>query len=46
MLLISVVIPCAWMIWLDKTTRDAGWGKIMEDPRIQALGEMPFDGKR
>ncbi len=36
----------SWMIWPDKTTRDVGWGKIMEDPRMQALGEMPFDGKR
>jgi uncharacterized protein YbaA (DUF1428 family) len=36
----------SWMIWPDKATRDTGWGKIMEDPRIAELGDMPFDGKR
>ena len=36
----------SWMVWPDKTTRDAGWSKIMEDPRMAELGDMPFDGKR
>lgn len=30
--------------WPDKATRDAGFAKMMEDPRMQ--GPMPFDGKR
>ena len=34
-------------VWPDKTTRDAAWTKLMEDPAIgEAMGEMPFDGKR
>lgn len=36
----------AWVEWPDKATRDAGMEKFMQDPRIQASGEMPFDGKR
>ena len=32
--------------WPDKATRDAGWGKIMEDDRMKPDGESPFDGKR
>jgi uncharacterized protein YbaA (DUF1428 family) len=31
--------------WPDKATRDAGWGKVMQDERMK--GEAPpFDGKR
>lgn len=30
--------------WPDKPTRDAGFEKMMADPRMQ--GPMPFDGKR
>ncbi|MEO0823325.1 MAG: DUF1428 domain-containing protein [Pseudomonadota bacterium] len=37
----------SWVIWPDKDTRDAGWGKIMEDPRMQPdANPMPFDGQR
>lgn len=36
----------SWMIWPDKATRDEGWRKIMDDPRMADMGEMPFDGKR
>ena len=32
--------------WPDKATRDAAWGKIMEDESLRPEGEMPFDGKR
>lgn len=33
--------------WPDKATRDAGWKKMMEDPRMQPdKDNMPFDGKR
>ncbi len=37
----------SWMTWPDKATRDAGWEKIMADPRMtpEAM-ETPFDGKR
>ncbi|MBN8501748.1 MAG: DUF1428 domain-containing protein [Sphingomonadales bacterium] len=30
--------------WPDKATRDAGFAKMMADPRMQE--PMPFDGKR
>ena len=36
----------AWITWPDKATRDAGMKRVMEDPRMQAGGDMPFDGKR
>lgn len=37
----------SWMIWPDKAARDAGWQKIMADPRMQSgQNPMPFDGAR
>ena len=37
----------SWIEWPDKATRDAGWGKMMADPDMQAdHANMPFDGKR
>ncbi|MFN0161247.1 MAG: DUF1428 domain-containing protein [Burkholderiales bacterium] len=37
----------SWIIWPTRAARDAGWEKIMADPRM-APGAMPlpFDGKR
>ncbi|WP_235506662.1 DUF1428 domain-containing protein [Altererythrobacter sp. Root672] len=35
----------SWIEWPDKDTRDAGWGKMMQDERMNGL-EQPFDGKR
>ena len=36
----------SWIEYPDKATRDAAGKAMMEDPRFEALGEMPFDGKR
>ena len=36
----------SWIEWPDKTTRDAGMKKMMEDPRMDPSIPMPFDGKR
>lgn len=35
----------SWCVWPDKATRDAGWQKMMDDPRMKNM-QMPFDGKR
>lgn len=37
----------SWVMWPDKATREAGWQKIMADPRMDpSANPMPFDGKR
>ena len=36
----------SWIVWPDKATRDTGWARMHEDPRMGELGDMPFDGKR
>jgi uncharacterized protein YbaA (DUF1428 family) len=37
----------SFTLWPDRQTRDAAWAKMMSDPDIaEAMGEMPFDGKR
>lgn len=35
-----------WMEYPDRDARDRFHEKMMSDPRMQALPEMPFDGKR
>jgi uncharacterized protein YbaA (DUF1428 family) len=37
-------IVFSWIEWPDKAARDAGWAKIMADPRMPS--GLPFDGKR
>ena len=35
----------SWIEWPSKDVRDAGWPKVMSDPRLKDRA-MPFDGKR
>jgi len=36
----------AWIEWPDRATCDAGAERMQSDPRMQELGDMPFDGMR
>lgn len=36
----------SWIEYPSKEVRDAAHARMMSDPRMQQLGEMPFDGKR
>lgn len=36
----------SWMEYSDKSARDAAHEKMMADPCMQQIPEMPFDGKR
>lgn len=39
-------VSFGWMEFADKQARDAAFERMMTDPRMQAVGEMPFDGQR
>lgn len=36
----------SWIEWPDKATADAAYEKMMSDPAMQDMPEMPFDGMR
>jgi uncharacterized protein YbaA (DUF1428 family) len=36
----------AWIVWPSRQARDEGSRRVMEDPRMGAMTDMPFDGKR
>ncbi|MDP5308855.1 DUF1428 domain-containing protein [Paracoccus spongiarum] len=36
----------SWVEWPDRATCDAAWASMMDDPQMQQMGEMPFDGAR
>ena len=36
----------AWFEYPDRQARDAANAKMMSDPRMENMGEVPFDGKR
>jgi uncharacterized protein YbaA (DUF1428 family) len=38
-------VAVGWILWPDKTTRDTGWEKLMQDERLMN-NTPPFDGKR
>lgn len=36
----------SWVVWPSKQARDEGNKKVMADPRMKNVPDMPFDGKR
>ncbi|MBS0521296.1 MAG: DUF1428 domain-containing protein [Proteobacteria bacterium] len=40
------VVVFSWIEFPSKAVADEAHGKIMSDPRLKELGEMPFDGQR
>lgn len=40
------VVVFSWIEYPSKEVRDAANSKMMSDPRMQALSDMPFDGQR
>lgn len=40
------VVVFSWIEYPNKAVRDAAMQKMMADPRMEAMGDMPFDGQR
>ncbi|MDW4497556.1 DUF1428 domain-containing protein [Sulfitobacter sp. D35] len=40
------VVVFSWMEWPDKDTADKGFEAMMQDPRMEKIQVMPFDGMR
>jgi uncharacterized protein YbaA (DUF1428 family) len=38
-------VAYCWIEWPSREVRDAGWAKVMADPRMHG-NQMPFDGQR
>jgi len=39
-------IVMSWVVWPDRETGDIAHKGMWADPRMEDIGEMPFDGKR
>lgn len=39
-------IVLAWIVWPDRETGAKAHEGMFADPRMEAVGDMPFDGKR
>lgn len=40
------IVVFSWIEYASKDVRDAAHAGSMADPRMAAIGDMPFDGKR
>jgi uncharacterized protein YbaA (DUF1428 family) len=40
------IVVFSWIVYPSKEIRDACNKKVMEDPRLDGMKDMPFDGKR
>ena len=40
------VVVFSWITYESREQRDAVNAKVMADPRLDAMADMPFDGKR
>ena len=40
------IVIFSWIVYPSKEIRDACNKKVMEDPRLDGMKDMPFDGKR